>query len=82
MLLKAGSKRRRTRIEMQESKQEEQCREDAVAGKNRQIKKLKEQLAQSQMEKSIHEDSARDSKSKAQQYQDQYEHNNSAAILL
>ena len=82
MLLKAGSKRRRTRIEMQESKQEEQCREDAVAGKNRQIKKLKEQLAQSQMEKSIHEDSARDSKSKAQQSQDQVEHNNHASVLL
>jgi hypothetical protein len=67
---------------MQESRLEDQCREDAVAGKNRQIKKLKEQLAQSQTEKNLHENSARESKSKVQESQDQFEQNNRAAILL
>ena len=43
-LLKPGTKRRRTKIEMEEAKAEDKCREEVVADKNREIQSLKNEL--------------------------------------
>jgi hypothetical protein len=43
-MLKPGTKRKRTRVEMQDFREEEKNREDAVANKNKEIKSLQNEL--------------------------------------
>ena len=43
-MLKPGTKRRRTKIQMEEARHEEECREDAMADKNKEIKSLTNEL--------------------------------------
>ena len=43
-MLKPGTKRRRTKIQMEEARQEEKCREDAMGDKNREIRSLENEL--------------------------------------
>lgn len=49
-LFKVGSKRRRTKVELEESKEEERLRQEGIDTKARQIEELTQRLQQVQQE--------------------------------
>jgi hypothetical protein len=81
-MLKPGTKRRRTKIEVEEAAYEGEAREDAIAEKNLQITSLKNELGAVITQLRSAETSANNSKRKADNAEEMASNNNKAADLV